>query len=86
MMADLQISAFSHLSLNSQPSASPARLEITNQTDIYQIDKFVKESLDSGLEILDEDDFERIKLLGAGGTMSAYEAKWKSRSKTVALK
>jgi hypothetical protein len=80
-MADLQISAFSHLSLNSQPSASPARLEITNQTDIYQIDKFVKESLDSGL-----DNFERIKLLGAGGTMSAYEAKWKSRSKTVALK
>lgn len=86
---DSTASAFSRVSLGDKLTS----LGITNNrktliadTDIFQFDKFVTEIFASGLQILDEDDFEKIRYLGSGRTMVAYEGRWKSRSEPVALK
>jgi hypothetical protein len=56
------------------------------EADIFQFDGFVNQIFASRLQILDEDDFEKIRCLGSGRTMVVYEGRWKSRSEPVALK
>ncbi|KAK2772528.1 hypothetical protein FQN52_004907 [Onygenales sp. PD_12] len=81
--------AFSRLSLEellTPPGTSNAPNSVSDSTDLFRIDKFVSETLDNGLRIFDENDFEKVKFLGSGRTMSVYAGQWKSRSKNVALK
>jgi hypothetical protein len=59
---------------------------MTSDTGIFQFHEFVRESIECGLKIFDENDFEKIRCLGSGQIMVAYEGRWKSRSKAVALK
>jgi hypothetical protein len=82
-------SAFSRVSLADNLTSlgiASDRRKVIADTDIFHFDKFVAEIFAAGLQILDEDEFEKIRYLGSGRTMVAYEGKWKSRSEPVALK
>ncbi|KAK2750107.1 hypothetical protein FQN57_004600 [Myotisia sp. PD_48] len=83
---DSHSSAFSRLSLEDLTLSQRTNESLTGDTEIFQIDRFIDETLDSGLLIFSEDDFERGEFLGSGTSMSVYKGEWKSQSRTVALK
>ncbi|QVM08162.1 hypothetical protein D8B26_002855 [Coccidioides posadasii str. Silveira] len=86
---DSSSSAFSRLSLGdilTPQTTRPMDKSLAGDTDIFQIDRFISETFDSGLLILDENEFEKGEFLGSGRSMSTYKGKWKSRSRPVALK
>ncbi|CZR64725.1 uncharacterized protein PAC_14624 [Phialocephala subalpina] len=65
---------------------STSAIDSNPGTRSLEIGAIIQHSLDCGLQIIDEDAFQRIRFLGSGGTMSVYEGWWKERSQAVALK
>ncbi|KAF8155512.1 hypothetical protein B0H34DRAFT_713608 [Crassisporium funariophilum] len=64
--------------------ASPTAID--DDAEVFRIDKFLELCVDRGIPILEESEFSRDRILGAGATMSVYDARWNSKAQQVALK
>ncbi|KAJ0425697.1 hypothetical protein BJY00DRAFT_307841 [Aspergillus carlsbadensis] len=71
--------------LRDGPSDTPPA-SLREDRELFQIDNFLYAAINNSLPIVDVQEFDGRYLLGSGKTMTVYETRWTSRSRTVALK
>lgn len=89
---DSTTSLLSRFSLGSQQPQAEADADQSDdgvtsfRHGIFPFSKFAEECLQSGLDIIDQHQFERRQFIGSGQTMAVFEGYWKPKSQAVAVK